>query len=142
MPAVLGALRWTSRDWAEDIAQDLAVNVLERVQRGEGLPTAAWAKQYARWRLLDRIRAAGRTIAVGEETQPRAPGQEWGVMLAQLDKQRTELPTEQRRVFDLWLSGNETADIARLTDKPAATVRSLLRHARYSLSQRLQGEQE
>ena len=45
------------------------------------------------------------------------------------------LPPEQRTVAALFYDEMRVAEIARLTGKPAATVRSLLRHARKSLKE-------
>lgn len=51
-----------------------------------------------------------------------------------------QLPPEQRKVAALYYDGLSLEEIAEVADKPAATVRSLLRHARNRLKEVVQSE--
>jgi RNA polymerase sigma-70 factor (ECF subfamily) len=51
-----------------------------------------------------------------------------------------QLPPEQRKVAALFYDGLSREEIAEVIGRPAATVRSLLRHARKRLKEVIQSE--
>lgn len=140
------ALRSIPQDILEDVLQDLVLEVLERRKRGHGLPTVAFAVQFARWRSLDRLRKnrlrkKTETSLESARVQLEAPKQESVVALREVEALVEHLPLAQKEVIRFWISGYEAQEIARLTGKKETTIRSLLRHARYRVATVL-GERE
>lgn len=138
---------------AEDIVQDVAVAVMAHVDEKKALPKPAWAFRFARWRLIDHYRRDRRSWPDAESPPALSETREGDpeASLAQkelravIERASTALPSEQRKVFEAWLEGEEPIEIARRQEKVPATVRSLLRHAKTTVTDRLEeavGEKE
>lgn len=125
---------------ARDLAQDVAVGALLRFgEIRDANHFRAWVLTRARWLALDRIRAQRRTVYGGEDSWPErpAPSGSENYDAGELLRLVGALPERQKAVMMRSIAGESVADIAAELGITPATVRSLLRHARFRLAQAL-----
>lgn len=119
-----------------------------RYSEAEDAAAEAMSVVYEKWETITAHRAYARTTAIRlvrrtpRELVAEIREQELGVVdflpfvdagaLDVLEMLR-ELPYEQRLVMALTIADHTPAEIAELVDRPVATVRSNLRHARSAL---------
>lgn len=123
-----------SRADAEEAVQEAMIQAWE--EWGTLRSPSAWVRTVAT-RKYWRLAAARKTTEPLGEFVPELCGdidvaifeEEQQLVLASL----RALPPEQRTVLALLVDGATCKEIAELTGKPEATIRSLLRHARKTL---------
>ncbi|WP_258177217.1 sigma-70 family RNA polymerase sigma factor [Streptomyces solincola] len=126
---------------ADDLTQETFLRALGSLHRFEGRSSArTWLLSIARRTVVDSLRhAAARPRLsdrddwqlLAERRQPRTPGFEDGVALAEL---LAVIPAERREAFVLTqLLGLPYAEAARTLDCPIGTVRSRVARARAAL---------
>jgi RNA polymerase sigma-70 factor (ECF subfamily) len=126
-----------SRSDAEDAVQEAMIQAWE--QWGTLHNPTAWVRTVA-IRKYWRLAAARRPTERLGESVPDWSGDSGLAIFEDEDQQRVlarlgALPLEQRIVLALLIDGATRKEIAELTGKPEATIRSLLRHARKTLKE-------
>jgi RNA polymerase sigma-70 factor (ECF subfamily) len=132
-----------SRSFAEDVTQEVFLNVLEnaaRFDRSKGT-ARAWLLGCARHVVLDRLRAERRFCDELPEVIAACEGEQLVLAqqrLARLQAAIAELPVEYRETLVLCeLQELSYAECATALDCPIGTVRSRLHRARALLSETL-----
>ena len=134
MLTVLGA----SRADAEDAAQEAMLSAWRQwdtIQNPD-----SWVRTVATRAYYRQARARQQTVPLDESLAPASAGSDLSIFTdEQQDVLRVlrALPSEQRTVVAQRYDGANCEEIAMMTGKPAATIRSLLRHARQTLMKKL-----
>jgi RNA polymerase sigma-70 factor (ECF subfamily) len=131
------------RDVAEDVLQDAYVQIWQRASgydptEGPALP---WLLAIARYRAIDRLRAGGRLVPVGdaiEEAQGSRPSADDTGTRAAVRMALDALGTDQRRAllltYELGLTSEELADALGV---PLGTAKTWVRRGLAALKARL-----
>jgi RNA polymerase sigma-70 factor, ECF subfamily len=139
----LGQRYLDSHDAALDLAQDVAFQAFMEIDRfTDAQHFTAWTMTRARWLALDQLKVRRRVRAMDHlsETDLAVVGQESREaedLLGEVRNVVATLPPRQRVVLERTIDGASISEIARELAVSEATVRSLLRHARYRLSKLL-----
>jgi RNA polymerase sigma factor (sigma-70 family) len=123
---------------AEDAVQEAMT--LAWQQRESVREPAAWVRTTAVRAWWKRDRRQPRTRPLDDTTPHPALGDDGDLVIFAEEQQRVvrllrALPPAQRTVAALYYDGLAVSEIAGLTGKPAATIRSHLRHVRRSLQE-------
>jgi RNA polymerase sigma factor (sigma-70 family) len=126
-----------SRAEAEDATQEAMIAAW---QQWESIrEPAAWVRTTALRKLWKLSHQQPRTSPLDQATcQPEGSEPDLAVFSSEQQQVLSllrRLPDTQRTVAALYYDGLSTEEIAHLTGKPAATVRSHLRHARKTLTE-------
>jgi RNA polymerase sigma factor (sigma-70 family) len=128
-----------SRADAEEAAQEALSEAWERLESID--QPAAWLRTVAARAYWKQVRMRRQTVPLDEsEYQAMADSD---LRIFREEQQQVlcilrALPPEQRTVVALRYDGATCEEIATLTGKPSATVRSHLRHARKTLKELMQ----
>lgn len=132
----------------DDALQETAIRVLHHISSNPEITDSPnllrLARVWARGKALDRLRTETRRRGLLTRWLPArhvATVEEEAATRQLLDRVRriaAELPGKQGAVMSALLDGQSYADIARTTGTGPSTVRSLARHARLRLAERLE----
>jgi RNA polymerase sigma-70 factor (ECF subfamily) len=129
---------------AEDAAQEAmaeAIRAWERIEKPRAWVRRVALRIYVRRALKER---RDDTVPLDDETHGARSGQPDATTIEEEQCQvvalMRRLPPAQRTVIALYYDGFTHDEIADVIDKPAATVRSTLRHARAHLKEVIQSE--
>lgn len=133
MLTVLGA----SRADAEDAAQEAMLSAWQQWDKIQN--PDSWVRAVATRTYFRQIRARQQTVPLDESSALAADSDLSIFTEEQQDVLRVlrALPSKQRTVVAQRYDGATCQEIAAMTGKPAATIRSLLRHARQTLMKKL-----
>jgi RNA polymerase sigma factor (sigma-70 family) len=134
MTVVLLVVHGASWADAEDATQEAMLQALQQWESVDE-PTS-WVRTVAFRAFWRQIRTRQQTVPLDEDAYEPTPDVDLSILAEEqqriLGMLRT-LPPEQRIVAALFYDGMSCEEIADLLGKPAATVRSNLRHARKTL---------
>ena len=141
-------VRTGDRDEADDVTQEVVMRLAGRLKSFEGRSrfstwlyrvTANTAGADARRSLRRLVLLRGRTAPDPADEEQRQISALHGAGVMQLVRSLlTELPPQQRTVFDLGdLQGYDAADVADMLELAPATVRSHLMRARRAMRERI-----
>jgi RNA polymerase sigma factor (sigma-70 family) len=125
-----------SRADAEDAAQEAMLLAWE--QWGDIQEQAAWVRTVAVRAYWKQVRAREPTVPLEESGCQAVAGSDLDIFTEeqqQVLRALRALPPGQRTVVALRYDGATCEEIAELTGKPSATIRSNLRHARKALKE-------
>jgi RNA polymerase sigma factor (sigma-70 family) len=140
----LGERYLASAEAARDLAQDVAIAAYRDFDSFKDQNHfTAWVLNRAKWFALDRIRSSRRSSFLGEgvPTPGRVASQDLTAWLGEVTEALNELPQAQKDALKLTVEGYSSHEIALRLGVTDATVRSLRRHARVRLLQRLIGKE-
>ena len=149
-PLVLQAVQrlGLSRTQAEDVVQDALIGLLDGIRKFKSYEMfVAYLRTSARWRALDswrrRVREPTPESQLSEADRIRymehadSDQTDSIVYRRELEQKIEELPKRSRDVVTLTISGLDSFEIAKKLGVKPASVRSLLRFARYRLAKRI-----
>ena len=129
---------------AEDAAHEAMAEVFTRWDRIGSTNPAAYARTTAENKYIRsqaRARSELKKLQLADWASERSVSDVHDFLLKEeargLITMMQELPMEQRRVLAWYADGFEVAAIAEAIERPEATVRSNLRHARKSIKKRM-----